>query len=128
MKEALLVGLGGFFGCIARFRLSALIFHRSELWRFPLSTFCVNLLGCFIIGALSGLAERQSFFTANVRLLLFTGFLGGFTTFSAFSVEGMNLIRRGEWPIAFSYAALSVLGGFAAVWIGMKIVSLTARV
>ena len=120
MKEALLVGLGGFIGSIARFCLAGFILHRSEQWRFPLAIFCVNVLGCFAIGALGGLGERYSFLTANMRLLLITGLLGGFTTFSAFGADGINLIRRGEWAIAISYAVLSVVVGFAAVWIGFK--------
>lgn len=125
MKSALLVGLGGFFGSIARYRLGAFILHHAQQWKFPLSTFCVNIIGCFLIGALAGLGEKYSFMTAQMRLLLVTGFLGGFTTFSAFGIEGVNLFRRGDWPIALSYAALSVVGGFIAVWIGIKIFGVT---
>ena len=129
MKAALFVGLGGFIGSVARYRLGAVIFHGSSDWRFPLSTFCVNLVGCFVIGALVGLGEKYSFLTINLRLLLITGMLGGFTTFSAFGLEGTTLIRRGEWAVAFSYAALSVALGFAAVWLGLKLfgVHSTAR-
>lgn len=126
MKDILLVGFGGFVGSIARYRLGAFILHRSESWPFPLSTLCINLLGCFVIGALAGLAEKYSFLTNDLRLLLFTGFLGGFTTFSAFGLEGMNLIRRGDWAIAFSYAACSVIGGLLAVWIGLKLFGFNA--
>ncbi len=121
MKHALFVGLGGFLGSIARYQLGALVGQPSLSWRFPLATFCVNLLGCLLIGILSGLAERYFVFTAEARLFLFTGLLGGFTTFSAFGVEGVNLIRRGEIAVACAYAALSVLCGFAAVWAGMKL-------
>ncbi len=121
MKEALLVGVGGFVGSIARYRLGGFVLHHAQQWRYPLSTFCVNVLGCFLIGVLAGLGERYSFLSANLRLLLITGFLGGFTTFSAFGAEGVFLIRRGEWPIALSYAALSVFCGFVAVWIGIKL-------
>lgn len=121
MKQALLVGLGGFVGSIARYKLGAIVWHHSMPWRFPITTFGINVLGCFALGALSGLAEKYFVFTADVRLLLFTGLLGGFTTFSAFGAEGVNLIRRGEIAIACAYAALSVLCGFAAVWAGMKL-------
>jgi CrcB protein len=100
------------------------VLHHSEQWRFPLATFCVNVLGCFVLGALAGLGERYFVFTAEVRLFLFTGMLGGFTTFSAFGAEGLNLIRRGDFGIAFTYSALSVLCGFAAVWVGMKLFGL----
>ncbi len=126
MKAAFLVGLGGFVGSIARYQLGAMVWHHSLPWRFPIITFCINVLGCFALGVLSGLAEKYFVFTADVRLLVFTGLLGGFTTFSAFGAEGVNLIRRGELAIAFAYAALSVLCGFAAVWLGMKLFGVAA--
>ena len=121
MKQALWVGLGGFLGSIARYKLGGVILHHTTAWRFPLSTFCVNVLGCFILGALAGFMERHFEFSADTKLFLFTGLLGGFTTFSAFSAEGLNLIRRGDLALAFAYAALSVLCGFIAVWLGMKL-------
>lgn len=121
MKHALFVGVGGFVGSIVRYKLGAVIWHHSMPWRFPVTTFCINILGCLIIGMLSGLAERYFVFTAEARLFLFTGLLGGFTTFSAFGVEGVNLLRRGEIAVACAYAALSVVCGFAAVWAGMKL-------
>ncbi|MFN2476845.1 MAG: fluoride efflux transporter CrcB [Chthoniobacterales bacterium] len=120
MKQALIVGLGGFVGSVLRFKVGAVILHHSAAWRFPLSTFCINVIGCFIIGALAGFAERQAM-SAELRLLLFTGLLGGFTTFSAFGLEGVNLIRRGEVGIAVSYALLSVICGFAAVFLALRL-------
>ncbi len=120
MKQALIVGLGGFVGSALRFKLGGIILHHSDTWRFPLSTFCINVIGCFIIGGLVGFAERHSI-SAEIRLLLFTGLLGGFTTFSAFGVEGVNLIRRGDIAVAASYAALSVVCGFAALYVAMKL-------
>lgn len=126
MKQACLVGLGGFVGSIARYKLGAIIWHHSLPWRFPITTFCINVLGCFLLGAFSGLAEKYFVFTSDVRLLLFTGLLGGFTTFSAFGAEGVNLIRRGDFAIACSYAALSVLCGFAAVGAGIKLFGVAA--
>lgn len=121
MKQTLWVGVGGFIGAIARYRVGGLILHHSEQWRFPLSTFCVNVLGCFLLGALAGLAEKQMFFTADLRLFLFTGLLGGFTTFSAFAAETLNLLRRGDVMVALAYAILSAFCGLLAVWIGMKL-------
>jgi CrcB protein len=121
MKQILLVGLGGFIGSAARYKLGGLVLHHTANWRFPLVTFIVNVLGCFIIGALSGLAERHGFLSANARVLLFPGLLGGFTTFSAFGYETFFLMRRGESHIAILYVALSVLCGLAAVWIGFKL-------
>ena len=123
MKHALLVGLGGFIGSIARYRLGGAILDHSALWRFPLSTFAVNVIGCFAIGALAALVEHRGFFSPETRLFLFTGLLGGFTTFSAFGFEGLTLLRRGEIGIAVAYAGLSVLGGLAAVWLGFRLFS-----
>ena len=127
MKQVLLVGAGGFVGSIARYLLGGFILQQSTSWRFPLSTFCVNVVGCFALGALANLAEKQLLFSADTRLFLFTGLLGGFTTFSAFSAEGVNLIRRGDFAVAAMYAALSVGCGFAAVWAGMKLFTLGGR-
>ncbi len=121
MKLALIVGIGGFVGSIARYKLGGCILHHSAEWRFPLSTFTINVIGCFTIGLLAGLAERRDFFSPELRLLFFTGILGGFTTFSAFAFEGIFLCRRGEWLIALLYALLSVLCGFIAVWAGIKL-------
>ena len=127
MKQVLLVGVGGFVGSIARYLLGGVVLHLATGWRFPLSTFCVNVLGCFVLGALAGLAEKQLVLSADARLLFFTGLLGGFTTFSAFGAEGVNLIRRGDFAVAAMYATLSVACGFAAVWLGMKLFTLGAR-
>ena len=127
MKQALLVGLGGFIGSIGRYKLGGIILHQSTSWRFPLSTFVVNVLGCFVIGALAALVEQRDLFSAGTRLFLFTGVLGGFTTFSAFSYEGMFLLRRGEIATAAAYAGLSVVCGFAAVWLAFKLFSFGAH-
>jgi CrcB protein len=127
MKQALLVGLGGFIGSIGRYKLGAVILHQAGSWRFPLSTFVVNVIGCFVIGALAGLVEHRDLFSSDTRLFLFTGLLGGFTTFSAFGYEGVFLLRRGEIGIAVAYAGLSVLCGFAAVWLALKLFSYGAH-
>jgi fluoride exporter len=124
MKQLLWVGIGGFLGSIARFKLGGFVLHRSEAWNFPVSTFAVNLLGCFAIGLLAALVEHHDLFSPPARLFLFTGVLGGFTTFSAFAYEGMFLLRRGLPSVAVLYAMLSVLGGLAAVWAGMKLIDL----
>ena len=127
VKQALIVGLGGFLGSIARYKLGGVILHHSASWRFPLSTFAVNVIGCFCIGALAALAEHRDLFSPATRLFLFTGVLGGFTTFSAFGYEGVFLLRRGEIAVAAAYAALSVLCGFAAVWLAFKLFSFGAQ-
>jgi CrcB protein len=127
MKQALMVGLGGFVGSIGRYKLGGMILHHTDSWRFPLSTFAINVLGCLVIGALAGLVEQRDLFSSDTRLFLFTGLLGGFTTFSAFGYEGVFLLRRGEVGIALAYAGLSVVCGLAAVWLALKLFSLGAH-
>ena len=112
----LLVAAGGAIGSVARYKLSGIVLHHTPDWRFPLGTFVVNVLGCLVAGLLAALAERHHFFTPEARLLLFTGLLGGFTTFSAFGLETVHLIKRGEYVIAAANASLSVLVGIAALW------------
>ncbi len=124
MKGILLVALGGAIGSVARFKMSGYILHHTIDWRFPAGTFAVNVIGCLVAGVLAGLAEKHEFFTADTRLLLFTGLLGGFTTFSAFGLETMFLLKRGEVLIAGANIALSVAAGLAALWLGLSLVSI----
>lgn len=72
MKHTLIVGLGGFIGSICRYKLGGIVLHHAAAWRFPLSTFAVNVFGCFVIGALAALAEHRDLFSADTRLFLFT--------------------------------------------------------
>lgn len=124
MKGILLVALGGAVGSVARFKLSGLVLHHTIDWKFPAGTFAVNVSGCLIAGILAGLAEKHDLFSADVRLLLFTGLLGGFTTFSAFGLETMLLVKRGEVMIAGSNIVLSVIAGLLALWLGLGMASL----
>jgi CrcB protein len=119
MKAMLLVALGGALGSVARYKLSGLILHHTIDWRFPAGTFAVNVLGCLVAGVLGGLAEKHDLLSAEARLLLFTGVLGGFTTFSAFGLETMYLLRRGEPWIAGANIAASVAAGLLALWVGL---------
>ncbi|MGH7463180.1 MAG: fluoride efflux transporter CrcB [Longimicrobiales bacterium] len=127
MKNILLVGLGGFVGSIARYKLGGWLLHMTAQERFPFSTFAVNVAGCLVVGVLAGLAERYELFGPGTRLFLFTGLLGGFTTFSAFGLETMFLLRRGEPGVAAMYVGASVLLGIGAVWMGIKVISLLPR-
>jgi len=123
MNHILLVGFGGCVGSIARYKLGEWILHHHSLdWRFPLGTFTVNVFGCFLAGILAGLVERQNMFSAETRLLLFTGFLGGFTTFSAFGVETVFLLRRSELWVALGYALASLVCGIVLLWLGSVVV------
>lgn len=120
MKPLLLVALGGALGCVARYKLGALVLQHTAAWKFPAGTFAVNVLGCLVAGLLIGLGENRSFLTLEVRLLIFTGFLGGFTTFSAFGVETVALLQRGDYGVAAAYVGLSVLCGIAGLWLALK--------
>ncbi len=115
MFNLILVGSGGFIGSIFRYLIGqgthALLRHTT----FPYGTLAANILGCFLIGLLGNLAAERMLFTAQTRLFLFSGFLGGFTTFSTFGLDTFNMIRGGDAP-AF---ALGLLHIFAHVFIGL---------
>ncbi|MBV9188871.1 MAG: fluoride efflux transporter CrcB [Betaproteobacteria bacterium] len=121
--KMLLVAVGGAVGSLARYQIGAMVLARTETWAFPLGTFVVNVLGCLIAGILIGAAEYRDFLTLEMRLLLFTGFLGGFTTFSAFGVETVALIERGEYAVAATYVLSSVVVGLGALLAAVKIIS-----
>jgi CrcB protein len=124
MKALLLVALGGALGSVARFKLSGYVLHHTIDWRFPAGTFAVNVIGCLAAGILAGLAEKHDMLSADTRLLLFTGILGGFTTFSAFGLETMFLLKRGDVLIAAANVILSVMAGLLALWLGLGVASL----
>lgn len=119
MKAIMLVALGGALGSVARFKISTWLLHAAAGWKFPVGTFTVNVLGCLAAGVLAGLAEKHDLLSPDARVLLFTGLLGGFTTFSAFGLETVYLIRRGDLLIAVANIALSVTAGLIALGIGL---------
>ena len=121
-KQLFIVALGGAIGSVLRYKLGGFALHHTSAWNFPVSTFSVNVAGCFAIGILAALVEHHDLFSPSVRLLLFTGLLGGFTTFSAFGYESVFLLRRGLVSVAATYVILSVACGLAAVSVGMKII------
>lgn len=121
------MGFGGFAGAVARYLLGGWILHHTLSAKFPWSTFTVNVTGCLVMGLLSGLAERLDWLTPHMRLLLLTGLLGGFTTFSAFGLETVHLLRRGEIGIAATYALASVVACTLFLWLGIKAVELLPR-
>lgn len=123
LRQLLLVALGGAIGSVARWRVSGWVLHQAVDWRFPMGTFVVNVLGCLIVGVLAGLAIKDDFFSTDQRLLLFTGVMGGFTTFSAFGLETFYLLRRGEYLIAGSNMVLSMAVGMAALFAGYHLMA-----
>lgn len=107
---------------MARYKIGGLILHHAMHWKFPLSTFAVNISGCLLAGLLAGLVVRHDFFSENVRLFLFTGLLGGFTTFSAFGLETVYLLQRNELVLALVNILLSTAIGVLVLWLGLKAV------
>src|SRR6266545_173470 len=124
LKQIFIVAAGGAIGSIMRYKLGGFTLHHTQSWNFPLSTFSVNVIGCFTIGILAALVEHHDLFSPSIRLLLFTGLFGGFTTFSAFGYESVFLLRRGLLTVATGYVILSIVFGLAAVSAGMKLIDL----
>ena len=120
LRNLLLVGGGGFLGSVARYLLGGLVLHATGAARFPFATMVVNVTGCLAIGIIAGLAERMSMFTPATRLFLLTGFLGGYTTFSAFAYETFFLAREHAWTSAVVNVVVQVTLGLAAVWAGYR--------
>ena len=117
----LIVGTGGFIGSAARY-LSQQIVSKFFPVVFPLGTLSINVLGCFLIGIIYALSERGNILTPEWRSFLATGFCGGFTTFSTFSLESLNLMKDGEFLYLALYIGLSVILGFAATYFGSALI------
>ena len=118
MRSILYVGAGSFVGGILRYLLSTWIYKILGNPSFPYGTLAVNSSGCFVIGFLAGLAETRSIFTANDRLFIFVGVLGGFTTFSSVALETLWLARGAQSLAALTNIGLQLFLGLSAVWIG----------
>jgi fluoride exporter len=118
VRELLWVALGGALGSVARFLVSRGL-HRAlgQPW-FPVGTLAVNATGCLVIGFLGSLAESRQLFSADLRIFLFIGLLGGFTTFSSFGYETLALARDGEMLAAAGNVAAQLAFGLIAVWLG----------
>ena len=116
MKSFLLVFLGGGLGSGLRYLVTITMNQYSKV--LPFGTFTVNILGCLLIGLILGYAQKENTLTSNQTLLLATGFCGGFTTFSAFANENLELIKNGELFNFSVYTIGSILIGILAVCIG----------
>ena len=118
IKNLLLVGLGGAVGSMVRYSIQRFV----NTTGFPYGTLIVNLSGCFLIGLLWGLVSKNNL-TQITALLLMSGFCGGFTTFSAFTYEGVQMLDNSRWLILVGYISISVIGGLLATFSGYKLIN-----
>ncbi|GIZ13099.1 fluoride efflux transporter CrcB [Pseudomonas sp. NCCP-436] len=125
IRVALAVAMGGAIGSLVRFLVSS---WAAAQWsrHIYLGTLVVNLLGCLLIGLLSGLFLARSDLPAELRLGLISGVLGGFTTFSSFSLEILRLLEGGRLAEGLGYLLCSVLGGLLAAWCGLLLARLAS--
>ncbi len=120
-KMMLIAGCGGFVDTCGRYLVGKWC---SGMWHgsFPMGTFMVNIIGCFIIGLFFGLLEKAEVMTAQENVLLITGFCGGFTTFSSFADDMWVLGQKGDWLTFSAYLAMSVVFGVLIVWGGRALI------
>lgn len=112
------VAIGGALGSASRYLLGTWTQSLSKSIDFPYGTLTVNLIGCFVIGFLSQLAEARGVFNSESRAFVFIGILGGFTTFSSFGNDTLNLLRDGETFNALANIGANVIVGLLLVWLG----------
>lgn len=122
--EMIWIGLGGFVGANVRYGMTRAITDRVNSI-FPYGTFVVNLLGSLLIGLILTALLDRSGLSPVWRQVLVVGFLGGFTTFSSYSFEAIDLLERGEWPTALLYGVGSNALGLLACWLGVLIARAT---
>lgn len=118
LSSVFYVALGGALGSVSRYLLGTWTQSISKSIDFPYGTLVVNLIGCFIIGVVSQLAETRGVFTPEMRALVFIGILGGFTTFSSFGNDTVNLLRDGDAFNALANVGANVILGLLLVWFG----------
>lgn len=118
MTNILLVGAGGFIGSVLRYLVSGYVQEFARRLDFPYGILTVNLIGCFVIGLLAQAGEKFGAFSDESRSFIFVGVLGGFTTFSSFGNDTVNLIRQGMMNHAFLNIGSNLILGLLAVWVG----------
>ena len=120
IRNLLLVALGGAVGSVLRYLISSI--NTS----FPWGTFTVNVLGSLLIGLLVGFVSK-GVLSPEMKLLLVTGFCGGFTTFSTFANESFGMVKAGDVLLMALYVGASVIIGILAVWGGMMLSNISIR-
>ena len=113
--QIVLVAIGGALGSVLRYLTSLFVTHYFST-KFPIATFIINFLGCFLIGVFFNFSGK---FDEKIKYLLMIGFCGGFTTFSTFANENLLLLQSGNYLLALLYILLSVVLGVIAVWLGI---------
>jgi CrcB protein len=124
--NTLLVGVFGVLGVLARYYFG-LLFGERDIGVFPSATFLINVIGSFLIGVVYSLSAQGFLTQQNLRLALTVGFLGGFTTFSAFSLDTILLVQKNSFATALLYVFLSVGCGIPAAWLGIAITKYFVR-
>lgn len=121
IKSIFFVGFGGAVGSVLRYLLGVLGAHYFKA-TFPIATFITNFLGCLIIGLLIGYFGKSNEINPQLKLLLITGFCGGFTTFSTFAAENVQLLENGNYWLLLGNVVGSVVLGIGGVILGMKMI------
>ena len=120
VKQLVLVGLGGGIGSIFRY-LTSIATAKYLIGQFPIATFLANILGCLVLGFCVGIFSKNPNDSENLRLLFITGFCGGYTTFSTFAFENIQILQQQNYTLLLTYTLASILVGFAAIFIGLSL-------
>jgi fluoride exporter len=120
-KQLIFIAVGSAFGGVLRFLISKWM-NPAMTSAFPYGTLAVNLAGCFLIGLFYGIGLKHPSSSPALLLFLTTGFCGGFTTFSAFSYENLQLLKNGAFGLAATYIVASVIGGLIFTFLGFQII------
>lgn len=118
MKTLIFVGIGGAIGSILRY-LTGIYFQKMDTGNFPLATFIANAIGCLLIGLFMGYLTKNNLVDSQLKWFLVTGFCGGFTTFSTFGFENIQLLQQQQYLLALTYTLVSVFVGITAVFLGL---------